>query len=73
MGHGAGFAGGDQPGLGEPGGHAGIDLAAVDPAGPGAGGGGEHEEAGGVHPGSAAGWAPALSGHDPGTDTPVVH
>jgi hypothetical protein len=73
LGHGAGFAGHDQPVLGEPGGHAGIDLAAADPAGPGAGGAGEHEEASGVHPGSPAGWAPELSGHDPGADTPVIH
>ena len=55
----------------------GLDLAGVDLAGPGggseAGGAGGHEEAGGVHPGSAAGGDPAASGHDPGTDTPVVH
>ena len=74
---GAALAGHDQPGLGEPGGHAGIELAAVDPAvdpaGPGAGGAGEHEEASGVHSGSPAGWAAAPSGHDPGTDTPVSH
>jgi len=71
------LAGHDEPGLGESGGHAGLDPAAVDPAGPGAGGdaggAGGHEEAGGVHPGSAAGWGSAPSGHDPGTDTPVVH
>jgi hypothetical protein len=75
--HVTGFAGHDQPGLGDPSGHAGIDPAAVDPAGPGASGdagdAGEHEEASGVHLGSPAGWAPAPSGHDPGTDTPVIH
>ena len=74
---GAALAGHDQPGLDEPGGHAGIDLAAVDPAGPGAdvgaAGAGEHEEAGGAHLASAAGWAPAPAGHDPGADGPVVH
>ena len=74
---GASLAGHDQPGLDEPGGHAGIDLAAVDPAGPGAdvgaAGAGEHEEAGGAHLASAAGWAPAPAGHDPGADGPVVH
>jgi hypothetical protein len=39
-GHGAAFADHDQPGFDEPGAHAGIDLAAVDPAGhdPGADG-----------------------------------
>ena len=76
-GHGAAFAGHDEPGLGDPGGHVGLDLAGVDLAGPGAGsdagGAGGHEEAGGVHPGSAAGGDPAASGHDPGIDTPVVH
>ena len=74
---GAALAGHDQPGLDEPGGHAGIDLAAVDPAGPGAdvgaAGAGEHEEAGGAHLGSAASWAPAPAGHDPGADGPVIH
>ena len=74
---GAALAGHEQPGLDEPGGHAGIDLAAVDPAGPGAdvgaAGAGEHEEAGGAHLASAAGWAPAPAGHDPGADGPVVH
>ena len=76
-GHGAAFAGDEQPGLGESGGHAGLDLAGADLAGPGGGGdtggAGGHEEAGGVHPGSAAGGDPVASGHDPGADTPVVH
>jgi hypothetical protein len=75
--HGAAFVGHDEPGLGDPGGHVGLDLSGVDLAGPGAGGdaggAGGHEEAGGVHPGSAAGGDPAASGHDPGIDTPVVH
>jgi hypothetical protein len=73
----AGFPGHDESGVGDPGGHAGMDLAAIDTAGPGAGGDvggvGEHEGAGGVHPGPAGGWAAAPSGHDPGADTPVVH
>ena len=68
------FAGHDQPGVGDPGSHVGIDPAVTDPAGSSvgaaAGGAGEHEEAGGVHPGSEAGWAAASSGHDPGT---VIH
>ena len=76
-GHGAAFAGRDEPGLGDPGGHVGLDLSGVDLAEPGAGGdaggAGGHEEAGGVHPGSAAGGDPAASGHDPGIDIPVVH
>ncbi len=77
-GHSAAFGGHDEPGLGDPGGgHVGLDLSGVDPAGPGAegdaDGAGGHEEAGGVHPGSAAGGDPVVSGHDPGTDTPVVH
>jgi hypothetical protein len=73
LGHGAALVGHDQPGLDEPGGHVGLDLAAVDPAGPGAGGASEHEEAGGVHPGSAVGWVGGVSGHDAGADGPVVH
>jgi hypothetical protein len=72
---GAAFAGHDQPGLDEPGVHAFIDVAAVEPAEPGLGGGadgvGEHEQAGGAHPGLPEGSAPALPGHDPGTA--VVH
>jgi len=67
---GAAFAGHDQPGLDEPGVHAAVDVAGVDPAEPGLSTGadsvGEGEQAGGAHPGSAAGSAPALSGHDPG-------
>ncbi len=79
---GAAFAGHDQPGIDEPGidepgAHAGIDLAAVDPTEPGlsadAPGVGEHEEASGADPDSSAGSAHALSGHDPGTDTTVIH
>jgi hypothetical protein len=72
-GHGAAFAGHDEPGLGDPGGHVGLDMAGVDPADGDAVGAGGHEEAGGVHPGSAAGGDPVASGHDPGADTPVVH
>jgi len=75
--HGAAFAGHDQPGLDEPGAHAGIDLAAVDPTEPGpsadAHSVGEHEEASGANPDSSAGPAHAPSGHDPGTDTTVIH
>ena len=74
---GAAFAGHDQPGLDEPGAHAGIDPAAVDPTETGlsadAHSVGEHEEASLAHPESSAGSAPALSGHDPGTDTAVIH
>ncbi len=74
---GAAFAGHDQPGLDEPGAHAGIDLAAVDPTEPGpsadAHSVGEPEEASGANPDSSAGSAHALSGHDPGTDTTVIH
>jgi hypothetical protein len=51
----------------------GLDVAGVDPADGDAVGAGGHEEAGGVHPGSAAGGDPVASGHDPGADTPVVH
>ncbi len=78
--HGAAFVGHDQPGLDEPGTHAGIDLAAVDPTEPGpsadADSVGEHEGASGAHPDSSAGPAHAPSGHDPGTDTTdttVIH
>jgi hypothetical protein len=75
--HGAAFAGHDQPGLDEPGAHAGIDLAVVDPTEPGpsadAHSVGEYEEASGAHPDSSAGSADAPSGHDPGTDTTVIH
>ena len=71
------FAGHDQPGLDEPGAHAGIDLGAVDPTEPGPSADdhsvGEHEEASGAHPDSSAGSAHAPSGHDPGTDTTVIH
>jgi hypothetical protein len=75
--HGVAFAGHDQPALDEPGAHAGIDLAAVDPTEPcpcaDADSVGEHEEAGGAHPDLAAGSADAPSEHDPGTDTTVIH
>ena len=76
--HGAAFAGHDQPGLDEPGAHADIGLAAVDPTEPepsaDAHSVGEHEEeASGAHPDSSAGSAHAPSGHDPGTDTTVIH
>jgi hypothetical protein len=74
---GAGFAGHDQPGLGEPGVHDGIDPAAVGPAGPGGGAGagsaGEHQEASEADPGCLAGSAQAPSGHDPGMDAAVLH
>ena len=74
---GTAFAGYDQPGLDEPGAHAGIDLAAVDPTEPGpsadAHSVGEPEEASGANPDSSAGSAHAPSGHDPGTDTTVIH
>jgi hypothetical protein len=65
--HGAAVAGHDQPGLDGSGGPAGLELAAADPAGPGAeaGGVGEHEEAGGADPGGPAG-PPEPGGHDPG-------
>ena len=70
----AAFAGHDQPGLDEPGAHAGVDLA-VDPTEPGpsadAHSVGEHEEASEAHPDSSAGSAYAPSGHDPGTT--VIH
>jgi hypothetical protein len=70
----AAFAGHDQPGLDEPGAHAGVDLA-VDPTEPGpsadAHSVGGHEEASEAHPDSSAGSAYAPSGHDPGT--PVIH
>jgi len=74
---GAALAGHDQPGLDEPGTHAGIDLPAVDPTepapSPDADGVGEHEEPSGAHPGSPEGSAPAPAGHDLGTDTPLIH
>ena len=70
----AALAGHDQPGLDEPGAHAGVDLA-VDPteAGPSADAHsvGEHEEASEAHPDSSAGSAYAPSGHDSGTT--VIH
>jgi hypothetical protein len=73
--HGADLAGHDQPGLGEPGAHAGIDLPAVDPTEPApsadADGVGEHEGASVAHPGSPEDSAPAPSEHDPGTT--VIH
>jgi hypothetical protein len=75
--HGAAFADHDQSGLDEPGAHAGIDLAVVDPTEPGPGAGAdsvsEHEEANGAHPDSSAGSAHEPSGHDPGTDAIVIH
>jgi hypothetical protein len=72
--HGSASAGHDQPGLDEPGTHAGIDLAAVDPTepGPAADNVGEHE-ASGAHPDSSAGSAQVPPGHDPGTDTTLIH
>jgi len=70
----AAFAGHDQPGLDEPGAHAGVDLA-VDPTEPGpsvdAHSVGGHEEASEAHPDSSAGSAYAPSGHDSGTT--VIH
>ncbi len=67
---GAAFAGHDQPGLDEPGAHAGIDLGAVDPTEPGSSADdhivGEYEEASSAHPDSSAGSAQEPSGHDPG-------
>ena len=71
---GAAFADHDQPGLDEPGAHAGIDLTAVDPTepGPSADSAGEHEEASGAHPDSSAGSADVASGHNPGSDT-LIH
>jgi hypothetical protein len=75
--HGAAFAGHDQPGLDETGAHVGIDLAAADPTEPGpsadADSVGEHQEASGVHTDAPEGSAPAPSGHEPGTDTTVIH
>jgi hypothetical protein len=75
--HGEAFAGHNQPALNEPGAHADIDLAAINPTEPypsaDADSVGEHEEASGAHPDSSAGPADALSGHDPGTDTAVIH
>ena len=77
---GAAFAGHDQPGLDEPGAHAGTDLGAVDPAEPGLSANadsvgehevGEHEEASGANPDSSAGSAHAPPGHDVGTT--VIH
>ncbi|MGO9384761.1 MAG: hypothetical protein ACLP4W_22385 [Mycobacterium sp.] len=73
----AAFVGHDQPGLDEPGAHGGTDLAAVDPTEPGpsadAHSVGEYEGASEANPDSSAGSAHALSGHDPGTDTTVIH
>ena len=73
---GAAFAGHDQPGLDEPGAHAGVDLA-VDPTEPGPSADahsiGGHEEASEAHPDSSAGSAYAPSGHDPGTAATVIH
>ena len=84
--HGAAFADhdqpglddpGTQPGLDEPGAHPGSDLAAVDSIEPGPSADvhsvSEHEEASGAHPDSSAGSADEPSGHDPGTDTIVIH
>jgi len=75
--HGEAFAGHDQPALDEQGVHADIDLAASNPTEPypstDADSVGEHEEASGAHPDSSAGPADELSGHDPGTDTAVIH
>ena len=73
---GAAFADHDQPGLDEPGAHAGVDLAA-DPTEPGpsadADSVGGHEEASEAHPDSSAGSAYAPSGHDPGTAATIIH
>jgi hypothetical protein len=67
----------DQPALDEPSAHADIDLAAVHPtepyASPDGDSVGEHEEASGAHFDSSAGLADEPSGHDPGTDTTVIH
>jgi len=75
--HGEAFAGHNQPALDEPGAHADIDLAASNPTEPypstDADSVGEHEETSGAHPDSSAGPADELSGHDPGTDTAVIH
>jgi hypothetical protein len=75
--HSAAFVGQDQPGLDEPGAHAGIDLAAVDPTEPGPGASAdsvsEHEQASGARPDHPEGSAPEPSGHDPGTDTTIIH
>jgi hypothetical protein len=75
--YGATFAGHDQPGLDEPGAHAGIDFSAVDPTEPGASTDahsfGESEEANGAHADSLAGSVHAPPEHDPGTDTAVIH
>jgi hypothetical protein len=75
--HGEAFADHDQPAFDEPGAHADIYLAAVDPTEPypsaDADSVGEHEEASGAHPDSSAGQADAPFGHDPGTDTTVIH
>lgn len=75
--HGAAFAGHDQSGLDEPGAHAGIELAAVDPTEPGpsadADSVSEHEEASEAHPDSSADSAYVPSGHGPGTDATVIH
>ena len=73
--HAGAFAGHDQPGLDEPGAHAGIDLAAVDPTepGPSADTAGEHEAAGVAHSDSSAGSADVASGHSPASDTTLIH
>jgi hypothetical protein len=75
--YGATFAGHDQPGLGEPGAHVGIDFSAVDPTEPGpstdAHSFGESDEVSGAHAGSVAGSVPGLPEHDPGADTAVIH
>jgi hypothetical protein len=75
--HGEAFADHNQPALDEPGAHADIDLAAINPTEPypstDADSVGEHEGASGAHPDSSAGPADELSGHDPGTDTTVIH
>lgn len=73
--HGAAFAGHDQPGLDEPGAHAGIDLPAVDPTEPGSSAdcAGDHEEASGTHSDSSAGSADVASGHNPASDTTLIH
>ena len=75
--HGGVFDGHDQPGLDEPGAHADIDLAAVDPTVPGpsadADSAGEHEGASGAHSDSSAGSADVASGHSPAGDTTLIH
>ncbi len=72
---GAAFGAHDQPSLDEPGAHAGLDAAAVDPTEPGpsadAHSVGQYEEASAAHPDSSAGSAQEPSGHDPGIA--VIH